>query len=499
MGRYAKEKYWKIFGLQRTSKRFKKRNKKIFNIFDDNKILEFESITLWAVFNAILEHENNRLCFLMYKGISDVWEYMNRSQIKIAGATKKCFWSLEDYSVESVPYFIIFKEFKTGNQSSIRSTGRIIALIDLLNIIIFPESELYQYFNNEIIQSFLTVIDTNKIQQGRMHEDLVNIFNNKLKNTILPKKIFSLRPYLKKTVIASLIDNPKRYRFEGFKYVSKIAIDIENPINKFLSNFLNLDPLITKILGNLEKKRLLLDHNLADIRRSEGFWGRIIGYAIELRINLYLRGKLFFKEQDIVDPVTREQFDQWTKGKDLRTLLSIKQEKKLCKLLFKLLIKDDYYGNSIPEGTIEECYQMSESFFKESKNLPLFSNQELQQKITTNPHFHYKLYEGYGDFLINQTLIEIKSGFKPTKRLIRSYIYQLLVYLLLDVEHTYQIKSIGIYFSRFNYFWKIEVETLFNTARPLINDFKVFKKLIKKIFDDQCHSSNLRDEFINNK
>jgi hypothetical protein len=65
-----------------------------------------------------------------------------------------------------------------------------------------------------------------------------------------------------------------------------------------------------------------------------------------------------------------------------------------------------------------------------------------------------------GDLLIGTTLIEIKttkfSGIK------QEYYHQLLGYYLLNLanqNHAYDIKQIGIYFSRHGYLWKLPLET----------------------------------------
>lgn len=158
-------------------------------------------------------------------------------------------------------------------------------------------------------------------------------------------------------------------------------------------------------------------------------------------------------------------------------------------LLAILTISKYYAGMKTPNRNINpKCYSVN----LEQLLIPLesiietFSMEPMkgQELFVSEPHFSHMGISGYGDFIIDKTLIEVKS----TRSYVRKAdIRQVALYYLLnkatpDPKKCYKIENITIYYPLFQSCINLPISIIFNTIKTstVVNELeRIFKNRSK--------------------
>ncbi len=106
---------------------------------------------------------------------------------------------------------------------------------------------------------------------------------------------------------------------------------------------------------------------------------------------------------------------------------------------------------NLPEPSfIKDVMDLSKSFYEDAKSL-------FDKPCKLNPTFDgtNDIGGADADFILEDTLYEIKTVSDLNPSCFREAIYQLLGYVLLDYSDSHHIRKIGIYFTRQRQFWSI--------------------------------------------
>jgi len=199
-------------------------------------------------------------------------------------------------------------------------------------------------------------------------------------------------------------------------------------------------------------------------------------------------------------------FGEWLKNYDTRELLTAEEERTLARftaglsyfdiiyrsgrvddLLLKLLktyeTRDFTQGflKSISNDVVNDLVDLSTLFFNKQQDL-------LQSKnVHLNPTFDgsCKVGGADADLILDGMLTEIKTTINPQSYIKQDAIYQLLGYLLLDINDEYAISSIAIYFARQGYCWSMDLNKVFKICKSPSMDVKKLREIIIPVLD-QC-------------
>lgn len=288
----------------------------------------------------------------------------------------------------------------------------------------------------------------------------------------------------------------------------KIKLNYKNNITSLLSkNILFKNELLNFFNEKFSIKGNCLDYDKQTLRQEKSILGIIYDYYLRFKLmenlnydhiliqeELYLTvGYKAFKSFICFNTIMEEDNLDYLYNEYINKEFN---DKELFNLCIRLSIYEEMYRTSFTLEEYGKTYN-KERLYKEIIDLYNYSGLNfLKTKIENiefNPKFNNQYISADGDIIINNTLIEIKSGIIKLNP-----IAQLLSYYCLNMMNSekYKIDKIGILYPRYQFYIEYNLKECITNKELMIIFFK--DSIIKKYFK-VSKSLNKKDNHIRNK